>query len=86
MAHAHIIMRMNKSVARKSTNLSLDAQLVADAKAMGLNLSETAERAIADAVREEKVRRWKEENREAMEAYNRYVEEHGLPLAEYRLF
>jgi antitoxin CcdA len=79
-------MRMNQQVTRKSTNLSLDAQLVADAKAMGLNLSETAERAIAEAVREEKVRRWKEENREAIEATNRYVAEHGLPLARYRQF
>jgi antitoxin CcdA len=77
---------MNRQVIRKSTNLSLDAQLVADAKAFGLNLSETAERAIAEAVREEKVRRWKEENREAIEATNRYIEEHGLPLAEYRQF
>jgi len=77
---------MNKQATRKSTNLSLDAQLVADAKAMGLNLSETAERAIAEAIREEKLRRWKEENREAMEAYNKYIEEHGLPLAEYRQF
>jgi antitoxin CcdA len=77
---------MNKQATRKSTNLSLDAQLVADAKAMGLNLSETAERAIAEAVREERVRRWQEENREAIEATNRYVEEHGLPLAEYRQF
>ncbi len=77
---------MNRQVIRKSTNLSLDAQLVADAKAFGLNLSETAERAIAEAVREEKARRWKEENREAIEATNRYIEEHGLPLAEYRQF
>jgi antitoxin CcdA len=77
---------MNRQVIRKSTNLSLDAQLVADAKAFGLNLSETAERAIAEAVREEKVRRWKEENREAIEAYNRYIDEHGVPLSEFRQF
>jgi antitoxin CcdA len=77
---------MNRQVIRKSTNLSLDAQLVADAKPFGLNLSETAERAIAEAVREEKVRRWKEENREAIEAYNRYIDEHGVPLSEFRQF
>ena len=77
---------MNRQATRKSTNLSLDAQLVADAKAFGLNLSETAERAIAEAVREEKVRRWKEENREAIEAYNRYIDEHGVPLSEFRQF
>ena len=77
---------MNRQVIRKPTNLSLDAQLVADAKAMCLNLSETAERAIAEAVRHEKVRRWKEENREAIEAYNRYIDEHGVPLSEFRQF
>lgn len=77
---------MNRQVTRKSTNLSLDAQLVADAKAMGLNLSETAERAIAEAVRDEKARRWKEDNREAIEATNRYVAKHGLPLVRYRQF
>jgi antitoxin CcdA len=77
---------MNRQVIRKSTNLSLDAQLVADAKAFGLNLSETAERAIAEAVREEKVRRWKEENREAIEAYTRDIDEHGVPLSEFRQF
>ena len=79
-------MRMNKHSQRKPTNLSLDARLVADAKAYGINLSETAERAIADAVTDERVRRWKEENREAIEAYNRYVEEHGIPLSEFRQF
>lgn len=77
---------MNRQATRKSTNLTLDAQLVADAKAMGLNLSETAERAIAEAVRDEKARRWKEDNREAIEATNRYVARHGLPLARYRQF
>lgn len=77
---------MNRQVTRKPTNLSLDAQLVADAKAMGLNLSETAERAIAEAVREEKVRRWKEENREAIESWNRYVEQNGIPFADKRQF
>jgi antitoxin CcdA len=30
--------------------------------------------------------RWLEENFEALESFNRYVEEHGLPLAKYRLF
>lgn len=39
-----------------------------------------------ELTREERAKRWREENREAMESYNRYVEAHGLPLEEYRLF
>lgn len=31
-------------------------------------------------------KQWREENAEAIAASNRYVEEHGLPLAKYRLF
>ena len=39
-----------------------------------------------ELAREECAKRWREENREAMESWNRYIEEHGLPLQEYRLF
>lgn len=30
--------------------------------------------------------RWREENREAIEAYNAFIEREGLPLAEFRKF
>ncbi|WP_245216732.1 Cro/CI family transcriptional regulator [Neoroseomonas nitratireducens] len=39
-----------------------------------------------DAARADKARRWLEENREAIEAHHRWVEQHGLPLAKYRMF
>lgn len=31
-------------------------------------------------------RRWRAENAEAIKAWNAWVEEHGLPLEEYRMF
>lgn len=77
---------LNRSSARKSANLSIDRELIAEAKALGINISRTAEAGIADAVRKEKERRWKEENREAIESSNRWVDKHGLPLAKYRQF
>ena len=40
----------------------------------------------AELSKDERIRRWREEHREAMEGWNRYVEEHGLPLERYRLF
>lgn len=47
-------------------------------------MSQLAEEALAKAVSEEKSRLWKIENREAIESLNKYVEEHGLPLEEFR--
>ena len=79
-------MRTKPTVQRKSTNLSLDARLIAEAKDLDINISRVAELGIAQAVAEEKARLWKIENREAPESWNRYVEEHGLPLAKYRQF
>lgn len=77
---------LTRTPARKSANLSIDTDLIAEAKALQVNISRAAETGIADAVRKEKERRWKEENRDAIEEWNRYFEENGLPFAEYRGF
>lgn len=79
-------MRHAKPAARKPTNLTLDAALLAEAKDLSVNVSRAAENGIAEAVRAEKERLWLEENREALESSNAYVTEHGLPLAKYRMF
>ena len=79
---------MNTSIRnpRKSTNLSLDSELTAEAKSLGISLSRAAEQGIADAVRTEKQRQWKEENQEATKSYNEWVEKNGIPLEKHRLF
>ena len=71
---------------RKSANLSLDEELVAEAKALGVNLSQSAEAGVREAVRAAKAEEWMRENRAALLAYNDWIEENGLPLAEYRQF
>lgn len=77
---------LTKSSARKSVNLSIQIELLAEAKALKINVSRAADQGISEAVRKEKERLWKIENREAIESSNRWVEEHGLPLAKYRQF
>jgi antitoxin CcdA len=69
---------------RRATNITLDADLVAEARALNVNISRVAETGLTEAIRKEKERRWQEENAEAIESFNRYVEEHGLPLEKYR--
>ena len=69
---------------RKATNVSLSADLVADAKELGINLSRACEAGLAAALKAERKRRWQEENAGAAEASNAYLAQHGLPLARYR--
>jgi antitoxin CcdA len=72
--------------ARKATNLTLDSQLVEEARSLKVNVSRAAEAGIADAVRLEKLRLWQEENAEAIADTNAWVDRNGLPLAKYRVF
>jgi antitoxin CcdA len=71
---------------RKPTNLSLDAALIGEAKALSVNLSQAAEEGVRAAVAKAKAARWKAENAEALDGYNRWVEANGLPLDKYRQF
>jgi antitoxin CcdA len=71
---------------RKAVNVSLDTGVVAAARDAGLNLSQVCEAALRTAAKTEQERRWQEDNREAIEANNAWVEKHGLPLAKYRMF
>jgi antitoxin CcdA len=66
------------------TNLSVRADLVARAKELGLNISQVVERALEHAVRAAEHTAWLEENREAIEAYNKRVEKHGVFSDEYK--
>jgi antitoxin CcdA len=67
---------------KKATNVTLDQAMLEDAKALGVNISKAAEEGVRAAVREA----WIAENRESMEAWNKWVEENGLPLEEHRMF
>lgn len=71
---------------RKATNLSLDMALVAEARALGINLSRTCEDALAKQIAAERGRRWQEENKEAIAAWNVWAENNELPLEKYRQF
>ena len=74
------------SSARRATNVILPEALLRDAREMGINLSQACEHGLAQAVAEGRRRRWLEQNREAMDAWNGHVAQHGLPLAAYRQF
>lgn len=74
------------TAAKKAANLSVRADLLEEARACKINLSQTLETALQAELKKEKERRWLEENRAAIDAYNRYVEKHGLLSDRYRNF
>ena len=78
--------RLMNSYTRKPTNLSLDANLLKQAKALKVNLSRAAEDGVRVAVSVAKAQQWKVENVAAIRSSNAYVEKHGLPLDSYRQF
>jgi antitoxin CcdA len=69
---------------RQPANLSIDAQLMKEARALDVNISRAAEAGIAEAVAAEKSRLWKLENRAKLDAWNDYVERNQPLAAEFR--
>lgn len=68
----------NSNAPKKSTNLSINSDLLQKAKSHRINLSKTLEQRLAEILLEEKRREWQEENREAIEAYNHRIETKGV--------
>lgn len=71
---------------KKAANVSINADLLREARGLGINLSRTFEQSLAETVRERRSQQWKEANREALEAYNRFVDSHGVYSDGLRLF
>lgn len=71
---------------KKTTSVSMAEPLLAEAKALGVNVSQAAEDGLAKAVAAKRSELWLRENHEAIQSSNEYVEKHGLPLARYRMF
>ena len=71
---------------KKTTSVSMAEPLLAEAKALGVNVSQAAEEGLAKAVATKRAELWLRENHEAIQSSNEYVEKYGLPLARYRMF
>ena len=80
------ISQASKRGSSVATNVSLAADLVAEAKELGVNISRASAAGLEEAVSRARAKRWLEENKAALEWWDAYVEEHGLPLAHLRQF
>lgn len=71
---------------KKAVNLSIDAELLAEAKQAGINMSEALERTLANELKHDRWEKWRRENRAAIESHNEFVRKHGLLSDEWRKF
>ncbi len=63
---------------KKATNLSVDDNLLEQAKRLKLNLSQVFEASLTEANRQRQSEEWLRKNRAALDAYNEHVEKHGV--------
>lgn len=71
---------------KKAANLTVRADLLEEARAYKINLSQTLETALAAELKKRREAEWLEQNKAAIEAYNREIAEHGLWSDGLRLF
>jgi antitoxin CcdA len=77
-------MRMTKYSRKRALNVSVRIDLAEEAKEFGTNVSAVLERALEQEHREKRRERWRAENRHAIEAWNKWIDENGIPFAELR--
>lgn len=78
--------RAQDKVLKKATNLTLNTEVLAEAKKLGINISKVCNAFLESLVRQEKERRWKLENAEFISEYNQITDKEGLPLDKWRAF
>lgn len=76
----------NQNAPKKPTNLSLNSDLLKKSKALNINLSATLEQALRAKLAERESAKWAKENKRAIQAYNKKVDENGCFADEYRPF
>ncbi|WP_416350573.1 type II toxin-antitoxin system CcdA family antitoxin [Polynucleobacter sp. AP-Nickl1-40-C4] len=71
---------------KKATNLTLNTQVLAEAKKLGINISKVCDAFLESLVRQEKGRLWKLEYAKFISEYNQITDQDGLPLDKWRTF
>lgn len=68
----------DSSALKKPANVSVNSDLLLKAKALDINLSATLEAALAAEVKRRRTEQWLTDNKPSLDAYNRFVEKHGV--------
>ena len=71
---------------KKPTNLTINSDLLKKTRALNINLSATLEQALKEKLRNIEAKKWVEENKNAIDAYNDFIDENGCFSDEFREF
>ena len=71
---------------KQATNISLNSDLLVEARRFKINLSATCNEALNQAVQERKREEWLVNNKKSLSACNDLAEENGLFADEFRIF
>jgi antitoxin CcdA len=78
--------RRSVAIPKRATNVSVRSDLLIAAREAGVNLSATLERALTEELAEAKRKKWRQENRASIAAYNEHVEKNGVFSDDVRSF
>lgn len=70
----------------RPTNVTLPTQLLEEARSLDVNISQACEQGLKSAIASSCAQQWLVDNRASLGASRQYVEDNGLPLADYRNF
>lgn len=66
------------AAAKRAAKLSINSDLLAQARELGINLSQTLEASLEALIRERRAQRWPGQNRAAINAYNERGDKDGV--------
>ncbi len=68
----------DQTAPKKPTNLSINSDLLNKAKDLDINLSAALEQALTNLLKARQAQAWREQNENAIAAYNKSVDESGV--------
>lgn len=68
----------DKTAKKKATNVTINSDLLEKAKYYKINISSSIEKTLEKLVKEAEIKKWEEENKIAIEEYNKRVSKNGL--------
>ncbi|MGR3805110.1 type II toxin-antitoxin system CcdA family antitoxin [Marinibacterium profundimaris] len=76
---------MPRAAEKQRTNITVDARILSEARALDLNVSAISEAALERAVREAAARSWAEQNAAALDERRAWIAAQGAPLAAWQV-
>jgi antitoxin CcdA len=68
----------NQRARKKATNVTVNSDLLCQARELGINLSAALDQALAELVRQRQREKWIEENKAGIDRYNSCVRKRGV--------